>query len=81
MQSISPKLDVWEWVPSIGRSGGILFGCDSSRFTVVSTQIHTYSLTVNFDNQFDSHRWMLTLVYGPRQHKQAFWAELNDIRN
>ena len=30
LRTISTRFDVWYWVPSVGRSGGILFGCDSS---------------------------------------------------
>ena len=41
---ISTKFDIWQWVPSIGRSGGILFGCDSTKFRYLSHTTHQFSL-------------------------------------
>lgn len=31
LKTIATKIDIREWLPSVGRSGGILFGCDSSK--------------------------------------------------
>ena len=35
LRSLSSYLDIWEWLPSRGRSGGILFGCTSSKFELL----------------------------------------------
>lgn len=34
LTSISSKFDKWVWVTAQGRSGGILFGCDSDTCTI-----------------------------------------------
>lgn len=36
LKSISIQLDTWFWLPYVGRSGGILFGCDSVLVYVVA---------------------------------------------
>lgn len=35
LRSLSSYIDTWEWLPSRGRSGGILFGCPSSKIHIL----------------------------------------------
>ena len=54
LMSISVKLDSWFWVPSVGRSGGILFGCDSNLVTVVTVAKRQFSISVILKNRVDN---------------------------
>lgn len=82
LKSLSVKLDTWQWLPSIGNSGGILFGCDSDLVSVVSVTQGQFSLSVLLQNRTDHNTWLYTIVYGPvvSTLKTAFWAELRQIR-
>lgn len=74
LRSISTTLDVWFWVPSKGRSGGILFGCDSNLFKYVSHSLHQFALNIVVECKQDGCTWQITIVYGPviRAHKNSF---------
>lgn len=82
LKSISSKFDNWFSLPSRGRSGGILIGCDSDTCQVVRYVAHTYSIDVFLYDRKDSCNWMLTVVYAPvdRNLKAAFWQELRNSR-
>lgn len=82
LKSISPRFDSWFWLPSIGRSGGILFGCDSELVSVVSVIKRQFSLSVILKNRTDNVEWMYTIVYAPVliTLKSAFWEELKQVR-
>ena len=82
LRTISTRFDVWYWVPSVGRSGGILFGCDSSLINCISHSIHKFALNVHVENKIDGQKWQITIVYGPviRTLKKELWIELNHIR-
>lgn len=82
LKSISTHFDIWEWVPSIGRSSGILFGCDSSKFSYISHTAHQFSLDIHLECKTDGHKWQVTIVYGPvdRSKKPDLWIELDQIR-
>lgn len=83
LKSISNKFDLWFWVPSKGRSGGILFGGDSSQFKYISHSVHTFYLDLRLECKLDGQQWQITIVYGPvdRTKKKAFWDELELLRN
>lgn len=82
LKAISTKIDTWHWLPSIGSSGGILFGCDSDIVAVISVVKRQFSLSVVLKNRTDNQVWMYTIVYGPviSTLKSDFWAELRQIR-
>lgn len=82
LNSISNSLDLWHWLPSKGKSGGILFGGDSTKLKVISCQVYQFSLDIVLENKIDSKIWELTVVYGPvkRSLKRALWSELDQIR-
>lgn len=46
LKSISTKFDKWVWVEAHGRSGGILFACDSDTCLITDSVTHTYSVDV-----------------------------------
>lgn len=82
LRSISTRFDKWIWVASQGRSGGILFGCDSNTCTVLDSIVHRFSVDIFIQNRSDRCTWMLTIVYAPvdRQLKPSFWRELKHNR-
>lgn len=82
LKAISTRLNIWHWLPSRGRSGGILFGGDSNKMKVLSCQLHTFCLDIQLENKLDSQHWQVTVVYGPvdKSLKPAFLAELDTIR-
>lgn len=78
LRSISSKFDKWIWLESKGRSGGILFGCDSDNYSVIDSVVHTYLVDIWLQNRHDRCTWILTIVYAPidRSLKSEFWNEL-----
>lgn len=82
MKTISSKFDIWHWVPSLGSSSGILFGCDSSKFTYLSHSTHRFALDIHVENKLDHKQWQVTVVYGPvdRRLKKDLWKILDGIR-
>lgn len=83
LRKLSNRIDIWHWVPSRGRSGGILFGGDSNKIKLLSWEAHRFCLDIHFENKLDSTLWHLTTVYGPvdRTIKPQLWEELDTIRN
>lgn len=60
LSSISSNFDVWFWVPSSGRSGGILFGADSSQIKVSHHSLHRFCLNVILECKNDNAVWQLS---------------------
>jgi hypothetical protein len=79
LRGINAQLDFWLELPTIGLSGGILFGCDSAKFHVDKTIVRQYSLTVFLTNRLDIFSWCCIVVYGPVDNslKGEFWEKLN----
>ena len=72
---------MWVELPAVGLSGGIIVGCDSSKFIVEKHQVHQFSVTLFIKNRIDAVQWCLTVVYGPVNNslKAQFWEELHQI--
>lgn len=47
LRSLSSHIDIWHWLPSIGRSGRILFGCPGSKIKSVNVQLSRFSIIVH----------------------------------
>lgn len=54
LKGISSRIDIWQWLPSIGRSGGILLGCDSNKVRIISYSLHTFCIDVVLENKLDN---------------------------
>lgn len=82
LRSLSTKIDTWVYLPSVGKSGGILFGVDSSKIDIISHSLHKFCLDIHLVNKIDQTEWQYTVVYGPviRQLKKELWHELDTIR-
>lgn len=82
LNSLSHKLDIWIYAPAIGTAGGILFGGDSNKISILSHSKHKFCLDIHLQNKLDNTTWQFTIVYGPtiRNLKRELWAELELIR-
>lgn len=83
LRSLSHNIDNWIFVPSVGRSGGILFRVDSSKIDITQHSTHSFCLDVHLTNKIDQTQWQYTIVYGPtiRSKKKELWKELDSLRN
>jgi len=61
------RFDNFDFIPSIGASGGILVMWNSSHFTGVVLERKQYALTIQFTSVHNLDSWKLSTVYGPCQ--------------
>jgi exonuclease III len=68
----------WRWIPSSGRSGGILGGFRSSRFDICKTEVGRFYIKVTLLDKKIQMKWNLIIVYGAAQldDKEDFLIEL-----
>ena len=59
------RLDSFEYVPSIGNSGGILVIWNSSIFNGAVVEKQQFSLTLSLTSAHNHETWFLSSVYGP----------------
>jgi hypothetical protein len=66
---------------TVGLSGGVLVGCDSSKFIIEQYFIGTFSITLMLKNRTDNFKWTFTTFYGPIDSslKDQFWTDLRQI--
>ena len=71
----------WDWIPSIGRSGGMLCGVKKNKFDLVSCVKRKYSMQMNLFDTSINVFWSLCCVYGAahEEDKQEFLVELVDM--
>jgi hypothetical protein len=71
----------WKWIPSVGRSGGILSGLRNSRFDILDIVMGRFYISVTLQDLKLQKKWKLVLVYGAAQEndKEEFLVELGDI--
>lgn len=72
------QLYLWEWAPSIGKSGGILVGINIEFLDVGSFGKADYILQMNLWDKQKREKWNLLIVYGTAQvaDKDDFLSEL-----
>ena len=68
----------WSFLPSVGRSGGIIIIWDVRIVKGVETILGEYSVSVCFNCVKGGSKWWLSGVYGPNNPKErcVFWEEL-----
>jgi hypothetical protein len=83
LRNIANRFDIWVALPSVGMSGGILVGCDSSQFLLEQAMISSFSVTLMLKNRVDNTQWTFTSVYGHvySSLKAQFCDELRQIKN
>ena len=82
--SLFRKLDthrdyLWEWIPSKGRSGGILVGINLHKYDVGSFKKGDYMIQLNLWDKENKFKWNILVVYGAAQeeNKCEFLCELS----
>lgn len=70
---------LWEWIPSKGKSRGIVLGANLDKYDVGSFRKGDYLLQFNLWDKEIKKKWNLLVVYGTAQeeHKCEFLAELS----
>lgn len=72
----------YTFVPSEGKSGGIIVLWNGSEVVMGDSLLGAFSLKIKFRNVKDGFVWMFTSIYGafhPADYVQ-FWQEIADIR-
>lgn len=60
-----PQFDCFEFVPSVGASGGTIIIWNRTRFTGQVSFQHNFVMCVEFMSLFSGARWSLANVYAP----------------
>lgn len=68
----------WHWIPSKGKSGGILGGVKSCTFNITGTSQGDFHIKIQLFDTKLLLSWALIFIYGAAQeeHKQEFLIEL-----
>ena len=74
---------LWKWLPSRGRSGGLLCGIDINLYDVGSFKDGKYMLQLNLWDKTNKIKWNFINVYGAAQeeNKNEFLAEFASFCN
>jgi hypothetical protein len=82
LRLIDPSREyLWDWIPAVGKSGGVLSGIKSERFDVGSREQGNYVLLHRPWDKKKEIKWSLGNVYGAAQadHKEEFLVELTAL--
>lgn len=60
-----PAFDCFDYLPSVGASGGILIAWKGSLFSAVRVSHNNFALTMEFCSIHNASKWVLTCVYAP----------------
>ena len=76
-----PIFDGFEFLPSVGASGGVITIWKSYMFTCHLVYSNDFGISVEFSSNLGTHDWILTNVYGPctLSGKQLFLNWLKNI--
>ena len=71
----------WSWLPSVGRSGGILGGLRSSKLTQIGVSVGKFHVKMKVFDVLKQIQWHLVIVYGAAQeeNKEEFLVELAEV--
>jgi exonuclease III len=69
---------LWDWIPALGKSGGVVTGLKVERFDVGSRRLGDFILQHNLWDKKLEVKWNIMNVYGAAhdEHKEAFLTEL-----
>lgn len=73
----------WKWIPSAGKSGGILCGVKYETLEVQTVKLGEFMILLNLWDNKKKCRWAFICVYGPAHEdkKSDFLAELASFGN
>ncbi|KAK1289248.1 hypothetical protein QJS10_CPB18g00706 [Acorus calamus] len=68
--------------PSVGASGGIMLGWNSSRWSLLDHSIGCYSTSALLHDPSSGWKWTVSCVYEPQTsvERVELWAELSMVR-
>ncbi|OVA10606.1 Endonuclease/exonuclease/phosphatase [Macleaya cordata] len=72
----------WRYIPSQGRSGGLILIWDDITLNVEDELIGEHSISIKFSNRFDNFNWVFTNGYSPNEvtGRLNFWKELDKVK-
>jgi hypothetical protein len=72
---------VWNFLPAVGTSGGILVGINADLLEVLAWEIKTFSVSAVVKNRRNDYICRITTVYGSayEDKKQEFISELHEL--
>lgn len=75
------RFNKFEYLPSIGASGGLLVGWNGALFTGEQIFQNRFSLSIQFTSHLSNQSWILTNIYGPCEHndKAVFIDRFSNI--
>jgi len=75
------KKYAWHWIPSEGKSGGILCGVNLEKFDVIHFSEGNFSLSATVQCKKEKKKLLLVSIYGPAhdENKEEFITELSQI--
>lgn len=65
LNALSNNINFWLFKPSIGSLGGILFGINDNKFSIIDSWIMEFLIFVLLSNKSKNFIWLFTVVYGP----------------
>jgi len=66
LRKICPsQFDSFDYLPSVGTSGGILVAWKSTLFTTNTISNDAFGITVEFSSKHNNNKWNLICVYAP----------------
>lgn len=66
LRKICPAVfDCFDFLPSVGASGGILVAWKGNTFDAIRLSHNNYSLTLEFCSRHNNTKWTLTCIYAP----------------
>jgi exonuclease III len=82
-RQIDPGKDFeWQWIPSVGKSGGVLCGVRIERFEVRKFVVRVFSLTAQVRNKKINKELTIATMYGPaHEDKEKRLSLLSSLRS
>ena len=76
------RFDKYDYIPSVGASGGILVLWNSSVFSGITKEKQAFALYLQFTSTHNQETWSLINVYGPCQEpaRSTFTSWLKDLQ-
>ena len=68
LEGLSSYKFVWQWLPTNGRSGGILMGVKEEKFEVEDMDRGEFFLSMTITDRTSHFCWEVSIVYGPADH-------------
>src|SRR4051812_11361430 len=79
LEGISPHRNLWQWLSTNGRWGGILLGAKEDKFEVQDMDRGELFFIMPLTDRSSLFYWEVIIVYGPADHSRSatFLAEID----